>query len=303
MGITPFQRERRRHHLGSTDLATLLGVNPWATPRDLQLDKLGLLKDKPSNDIMDAGSRIEPAILQWAQDRLGKGKANQFRKAPGLPIGSHIDLILNEQQEPVEVKLSFAADYPGGPSWGSAGTDDVPAMVVTQCHGHMLCMQNAPSICYVPTFLGRRLFQMFHVERSQELIDLIVEIAPAWWQRHIVNQDPVTDSFLSLETLAILKRQPNKIKIVPPGLMATFVRLKRAQGVLKKRAEIAQQRLLEAAGDAEDIRDELGNRCTYLEQLTGKMDTKAFRAAHPELAARYTPEDKHRVLRQRKAEV
>lgn len=56
--------EFRQKRIGASDAPIILGVSPWKTPRQLWLDKKGLVKpsggDKSSNFAIDRGNRFEP---------------------------------------------------------------------------------------------------------------------------------------------------------------------------------------------------------------------------------------------------
>lgn len=45
--ITDKQREQRRRYIGGSDMAAILGVDPWKTQVDLWLEKTGRLVDEP----------------------------------------------------------------------------------------------------------------------------------------------------------------------------------------------------------------------------------------------------------------
>ena len=64
--------ENRRIGIGGSDIAVLLGLNPWKTEEELLLDKLNLIPKKDQfqgNAATKAGERLEPLVAQWWGER------------------------------------------------------------------------------------------------------------------------------------------------------------------------------------------------------------------------------------------
>ena len=112
---------------------------------------------------MIAGKLIEPAVLAWAELRLGKLTPNQYRSAKnlGLPIGCNVDGILNETGEPGRSQRLPGLYGPTDDVFGDEYTDEVPDRVIIQSHGHMLT--TAKDVCWVLTFIAFRGLGVFGV--------------------------------------------------------------------------------------------------------------------------------------------
>ena len=170
MPITEAQREQRRSHLGSSDMAAILGVSPWMNAYDVWLEKTGRLEDEEQDKKwLEAGNILEPGVLKWAERELGPIRTQQengdalFRKAMGFPLGSHPDGEIISNEEPVEGKTAGIF----GPiieQYGEPGTDALPLRIVTQCLVHLECW--GKDICWVPVLLGGKGFVMYHVKRD-----------------------------------------------------------------------------------------------------------------------------------------
>lgn len=63
--------EVRKFGIGSSEVGTILGVNPFETPYQLWRRKRGLDAPKAENDAMMAGHVLEPAVAQWWQEHTG----------------------------------------------------------------------------------------------------------------------------------------------------------------------------------------------------------------------------------------
>ncbi len=74
--IRPKDREEwlkhRQSGIGSSEVATIVGLNPWETPYQLWRRKKGLDPAKPENFAMKAGHYLEDAVAQFWHDETGQ---------------------------------------------------------------------------------------------------------------------------------------------------------------------------------------------------------------------------------------
>ena len=62
----------RQKGLGASDSLALVGEKPeWGTRTQLLLRKLGLLPEKATSFAMRTGTRLEPTVRMWVQDKTG----------------------------------------------------------------------------------------------------------------------------------------------------------------------------------------------------------------------------------------
>lgn len=61
----------RKNGIGSSEIATILGVNPWETPYQLWRRKLGLEAPQEENFAMKAGHYLEDAVSRFYEDATG----------------------------------------------------------------------------------------------------------------------------------------------------------------------------------------------------------------------------------------
>lgn len=74
--IRPKDREEwlkhREQGIGSSEVATIVGLNPWETPYQLWRRKLGMDPPKVENFAMKAGHYLEDAVAQFWHDETGQ---------------------------------------------------------------------------------------------------------------------------------------------------------------------------------------------------------------------------------------
>lgn len=279
MPITAQQKIERRKHLGSSDIAAILGLDPYRTAHDVYLEKAGKLIDDTDEDLSGAdvkyiGNRLEESVLGFAADRLGRDlEYNCTAVVPGTPIVVNTDAITCSQDpEPVEAKTSgIVAKTPEW--WGEDGSDQVPDRVIVQAHAHMMAWNS--SVCHIPALIGGRGFALFRVPRNPKIVDAIGARAIEFWDQHVQADIPPTNSSASLQIVKLVRRQPEKIAAVDPALLQQWLEAREAEKVAEKAADAAQAALLTALGDAEaGLCGDLG-AVTFFEQTRKEYVCKA----------------------------
>lgn len=256
MPITATQKTRRREHLGSSDMAAVLGLSPFASAHDVWLEKTGKLEDRErsgdaaGNSPLAAGNYLEAGVLDFAEKTWGKITRNQFRslKAFGVPLAANVDGILIESGIPVEAKTCGVV----GPSrgvYGDEDTDQVPDHVILQATVHMLC--TSQDVCYVPTLVGGRGFIRFVVKRDQAIADMVSAAAIDFWNDHVLADIPPPNSIPHLDVIKRVRRTPNKIVEIEQGVVDSWLAAKETAAAADRSKKEAEAVLLAAMGDAE----------------------------------------------------
>lgn len=69
--------ENRKSGIGSSEIATIVGLNPYETPYQLWLRKTGQIKPKEENFFMKAGHYLEDAVSRFYEDESGRKVINR----------------------------------------------------------------------------------------------------------------------------------------------------------------------------------------------------------------------------------
>ena len=305
MPITEAQRALRRKHIGASDMAAIMGLDPYRSAYDVWLDKTGkLVDDDKANESMLAGTRFESGVLDFARERLGAIVRNQYRSCPRLHLGANIDAlaVAFDPEEPIEGKTGGLFG-PLTEHWGDAGTDEVPDRVIVQSHVHMLCLDNGQKTpkCHIAAFLGGRGFAMFQVPRNENLCEAIAEASVHFWQQHVLADVPPEKSMPHLDVIRKVRRQPNKIVPVDASLVKQHELAKAARLEAAKIEDGAKAALIAALGDAEagDYGDP-AKIVTFNASVSRRLDGKRLREERPDVAAEFMVESTSRTLRVQK---
>lgn len=305
MPITARQRLARRNHLGSSDAPAIVGLSPWRTPADVYYSKV-YESDDQTTEAMETGNRLEPAILDFAAERLGVAlRRNVSLVSSGRDGGimaANFDAIVCDRAEAVEAK------YVGPNSvqdWGAEGTDEVPDHVNLQVQ-HQMYVADLDRVWVAAAIAGYGLeWRLYVVPRSAAIIGALVDREIEFWRRHVTPRCPPESSAPSIEVLKLLRRTPGSC--VDLGEEAAALWLQREFAAEQRKNanadyEDATAKLLAMLGESEAGRLPDGRMLTYLSQRSApRCDVKRLRAEHPELYGELVTESTCRVLRLKKA--
>jgi putative phage-type endonuclease len=198
--------------IGGSDVATILGLNPWKTALELYAEKRGELI-QPSlddNEAVEAGNVLEDGIAELTQRRLAKRMQNDIKLRrsnrtivnPTYPwLTVHIDRDVVGRDLGVEIKNvgSRAAAF-----WGEQGTDDIPEYYLPQPHTYMLVM-NYPA-WIVSAYFGGGDLRLYDVPRDPEMDAIIIERTHDFWHYNVLKGEPPVVDFSHPGTLNALRR-------------------------------------------------------------------------------------------------
>jgi predicted phage-related endonuclease len=262
MALTPQQIEQRRGFLCASDVPAILGHDPYRTPTDVWLDKMGLLEEeKGGKDQAEVGDWLEAGVLDWAKSVLGPAevKRDVWKVAGNGIMASTYDAIFGLPYFPVEAKVwrDFRDE------WGPDGSDKIPAYVLAQVHAHCIC--GPYPVEYVAAFLKgyynvRR--AMYRIEPDQSNLAEVEKYCLWWWREYVVGDKRPSET-PSLEAAQRIRRKKGITATVPPELAAKVVETSEALALAKNMNDIAKAAMLNAldgCADGECEGYEISNR-------------------------------------------
>ena len=263
MPLTIEQRETRRHAIGSSDAAAIMGVDPFKTAGDVWLVKTGRADDFEGNEHTRRGDLLEPALVTFAEQELGvklkRGVQVVCKKHPEL--AANLDALHVDAFAPVEAKSSSNES-----EWGEPGSDQVPDRVIVQTHHQMFCIGPTARVAYVPVIVPeykRFDFRMYRVERDDKLAEMIAERCLDFRMRYIVA-GLVPDNFKpSIDVLKRVRRIPDTVAKVADTIVETYIAASEAFKAADKARDNAKAQLI-AALDTAEAGQWSGGKFTYL---------------------------------------
>lgn len=194
---------KRKLGLGSSDAAAVVGLSPYKTPLQVQLDKLGY-ETFDGNKATRWGSECEASVAKIYEEESGvKLSACEMFQHPQNPILLATPDRFTEDGRIVEIKVTGERN---ADRWGMAGTDAIPQehLVQVQWQHYVVSAHRGTPLgaVDVAVVIGMGDFRIYKVDPHAELQGALAEQATAWWKRHIIDRDPVNATGADLNEAA-----------------------------------------------------------------------------------------------------
>lgn len=198
--------ESRRKGIGGSDIACLVGQNPYKTAFELWYDKTQALEkevDPDAEERMYWGLELEKLIAEkYAKEKGVKvQRVNQQLHHVQYPIAvANIDravvaegtrarwcnkthrLIGCDKLLEIKTANAFAQN---SDDRGEPGTDEVPIHYWYQVQWYMGI--TGVHVCDLAVLFGGQKFRVYTIEFEPEIFNELVVMADKWWQKHVVT--------------------------------------------------------------------------------------------------------------------
>lgn len=284
----------RESGIGSSEVATIVGLNPWETPYQLWRRKIGLDAPKQENFAMKAGHYLEDAVAQFWHDETGqdiiKSSAGDW-------------LIVNDERPYMRVspdRTYWLADMPHNnankgileckTTQMSIDADDIPKHWFCQVQYQLgVAELEQGSLAWLCS--GRE-FGYKNLALVPDFFAWLVEEVEKFWLDNIQGKQEPTAANVQDILLKYNRHTDGKIVEVNDEIFAAYKDLKAVKEELssieEKKAAL-EEKIKLGFGDAEAISYEGQTLATWkAPKPSSKFDAKAFTAAHPDLAKEYT---------------
>jgi len=170
--------EERRKGVGGSDVAAILGLNPWKTAYRVYQEKRKEVEDWQGNDATEWGKRMEPAIRQFYSDVTGRSvrlpdKIMYHSKYPFMLAS--LDGFTDDHRV-VELKTARS-----GKDWGEPGTNEIPDYYALQCQHYLIV--TGFEVADIVVSIGGGSPNLYEVLEDKELQGMIIDAEADFWQR------------------------------------------------------------------------------------------------------------------------
>ena len=283
----------RRAGIGSSEIATIVGLNPYETPYQLWRRKIGLDEPKSETFAMKAGHYLEDAVSQFWSDATGR----QIIKA------SAGDWIVRNDEKP------FVQVSPDRTYWlDDNRSNDNKGILECKTTQRAIDADDLPKtwFCQVQYQLGGAEIQQGSIawltagrEFGYQDLTLVpdfyawlVEEAERFWVDNVMGGKEPDCTNVQDVLIKFNKHTNGKVVEVGEDVMEAYNNLKSVReeiANLEKQKEELEAKLKMGFGDAEAISYGGNTLATWKAgKDSEKFDAKAFQADHPELAKQYT---------------
>jgi putative phage-type endonuclease len=175
-------KQQRVKYLGGTDVAAIMGINPFKTPVDVALEKWGLV-EVAELPVMRLGHWCEGHIAQWFEkdQSVQLQRVSTKRHITYRFLAGNLDRKLVGQAKGTEIKTfgHRAAAY-----WGEPWTDQVPKNYHIQALWYAMLYDLE---CVYVVAMNKETGEIFIyvVERDPGLEQIMLEYAVRFWREYI----------------------------------------------------------------------------------------------------------------------
>lgn len=288
----------RQNGIGGSDIGAIMGVSPFKTAVDVYLAKIDPNPADEQNELFYWGHALEQPIA----DRFAL--QNGVDVIRGVPINRHpehewmvanVDGIINDGNRGVlEIKTVSAF---GGRDWGTEGSDEVPLSYVAQCAWYMAVMNY--DYAKIAALFGGNDYREFHIDRDPELEAILIERGREFWFNHVTPRVPPAPAN-DKDVLRLFRRDNGTAIEATDNIADDCMRLKRMRDDAKlilNEAEVLETRIKINLGEAATLAYQGQTLATWKAQQSRRLDTNAFKVAHPDLYEQFLKTSETRVFR------
>lgn len=284
----------RQGGIGSSEVATIVGLNPFETPYQLWRRKKGLDEAQPENFLMKLGHYLEDCVSRLWADETGHE----------LIAGSEAEFIMQSEEHPFlrvsPDRLYYVNGEPHEDMYKGILECKTTQMRINpdELPKHWFCqLQYQLGIAglrhgALAWLTAGREFGHREFDFDSDFFSYIKEEAIRFWTDHIIgNQEPEVMDPEDLKAKFITHKEGVFVEI-DNEIVDTVSELKGLNeqiGVLDARKKSMENSLKALIGEAEGLTYQGATVATWKNgKETAKFDVKRFSAENPELAAKYT---------------
>ncbi len=285
--------ELRKTGIGSSEVATIVGLNPWETPYQLWRRKVGIDAPKEENFAMRAGHYLEDAVSRFWADETGR---EIIKRSAG-------DWLIRDDDRP------FLQVSPDRTYWLTGEKRNDGNKGILECKTTQMAVDadDLPKhwFCQVQYQLGvaglehgsiawlcsGREFGYKDIDLVPDFYQWLVEEVSRFWHDHVLAR--VEPSAISVKDVLLKYNRHADGKIIEVGAdildaCAELKEVKRQIKALEESQSSLEERIKMVFGDAEGISFEGQTLATWkAPKPSQKFDAKAFQAADPDTYAKF----------------
>lgn len=323
--------QERTKGIGGSDVATVLGLNPYKTPFSLWEEKTGKAEGSPAGEAAYWGTTLEDVVAKEFSKRTGmKIQRVNFLLSTGENgwMRGNIDrAIVNEQiaktvrvnkpEKAAETGLMLSTDVglecktanafmadKWGPSQeaeivsGNVVTEhQIPLYYETQIQWYMAV--TGIKKFYVAVLIGGQDFRMYEVRRDEDVIKAIVEKCHAFWFKKVLADVP-PDPINADDIKKLYARDDGEMVEASNDEAADIGELRTIRERIKElqdQEKAVANRVILAIGEKSGLLIGGEKAVTYKAQNSSRFASTAFKKEHPDLYRDFVQTSTTRILR------
>lgn len=278
----------RRQGIGGSDAATILGLNPYGSPIEVYMDKLGLVPPVEENEAMWIGKQLEDSIAQRFTQETGMKvqRRNAILQHPEYPwMLANVDRMIVGRNAGLEIKTTSVLNKT------EFASGEVPPNYYCQCL-HYMAVTGADSWHLAVAVLGKS-FHALHIPRNQPEIDALIEAERIFWQEHVQKQlsPPPDGSFAATQLIKTIFPSEKRDGVLVPLFgdeekLQQIIELDNKIKQLEKQSDALKQAIQMEIGEHDGGRAN-GFQVWWRSQQRASIDSKRLQQEKPDVYQQY----------------
>jgi len=300
MTLTDEQIKERVRYIGGTDAAAILGLSRWKTPLAVWAEKTGQIEPEDISERLNVklGNMLEDAVAKLFAEETGK---KVHRANETIAHRKHDFLCANIDRRVVGEDAILECKTASGWKAKEWEGEEIPTEYIVQVMHYL--MVTGASKGYIAVLIGNEKFVWKEIPRDEQMIKQMMAREVEFWEKYVVpktmptlikhNDDETLYKLFPVQTEEKTAqfgdeqmRIVESIQAMTADVMALERQIDKAKNELKA---VMQDAAVAAFGDKKVA--------TWKEVTSNKLDTKAFKEAHPDVFGKFSVESKSRVFR------
>lgn len=280
----------RTFGIGGSDAGAICSLNPYVSPIDVFLEKIGEGKPDEENEAMRQGRDFEEYVAKRFEEATGKKVRRRnvmFQHDEHDFILANIDRDVIGEDAILECKTASVYST-------SKWKNGVPEHYEIQCH-HYMAVTGAKK-CYLACLILNKELVIREIDRDEELIQNLIAIEKAFWEENVLKkQMPAPDgSEAATDAIKIIyadTETEGSVALVGfEDRLKRFDEIKDLKGQLDQEEEKIKQEIMLEMKESEVAF--AGDRKITWKRQNGRktVDGANLQKDHPDIYTRYLKE-------------
>ena len=278
--------EIRKDYIGGSDAGAICGVNPWASPASVWLQKQEDSKPIQDNERMRIGRDLEDYVAKRFQEATGK----KVRRNNFMMVSKEYPFMMaNIDREIVGERAILECKTTGSYSKEDWSNGNIPDHYYTQVQHYLAVL--GYQTAYIACLIGNESFVWYEVPRDEEYIEAMIEIEGKFYIDNMLGEEMPYPDGTSAYSEALKNRfsQSNGETVDIPELdsiLQDYLIAKEETQKAKDKEELLRQQLQYQMGENEqaNVNERVITWKTY---TRNNFNKKQFEKDYPEIAEKY----------------
>ena len=177
----------RKQGIGGSDAGAICGLNPFASPMTVFVDKTMDAVEEKDSEAMRQGRDLEEYVARRFMEETGKQvrRSNYMYSNERFPF-----MIANGDRMVVGENAGLECKTASAYSTDQWKDGNVPPHYFIQCC-HYMAVTGADAWYLAVVILGRA-FQYIKIDRDERVIDDLISVEKEFWEEHVMKRIPPT---------------------------------------------------------------------------------------------------------------